>query len=89
MTLKPTFGVYSSNMNILKVKYSDDQKKKVKKMTDKRSDKSTWVIGGGILIGMGIGFFFLQKSPIAFVASLLLGLGLGLIIAAILSRERR
>jgi Na+/melibiose symporter-like transporter len=57
-------------------------------MTDKRNDKSTWVIGGGVLIGMGVGLFFIQKSSIAFVASMFLGLGLGLIIAAILSRER-
>jgi len=57
-------------------------------MTNKKNDKSTWAIGGSMLTGMGIGLFFLQKSPIAFVACIILGLGLGLIITAIISRER-
>lgn len=26
-------------------------------MTDKKDDKSTWAIGGGVLLGTGIGFF--------------------------------
>jgi hypothetical protein len=26
-------------------------------MTDKKNDKSTWAIGGGLLIGIGVGFF--------------------------------
>ena len=56
-------------------------------MTNKKNDKSTWAIGGGILMGMGVGLFFVQESPIAFVACLFLGLGLGLMITAILSRE--
>ncbi len=57
-------------------------------MTNKKNDKSTWAIGGSILMGMGVGLFFVQKSPIAFVACMLLGLGLGLVITAIISRER-
>lgn len=48
-----------------------------KNMTTIKYDKSTWAIGGGILIGIGIGFFFLQQNPLAFVGSILLGLGLG------------
>ena len=56
-------------------------------MTNKKNDKSTWAIGGGILMGIGVGLFFVQKSPIAFVACMFLGLGLGLMITAILSRE--
>ena len=54
-------------------------------MTDKKNDKSTWAIGGGLLIGIGVGFFFLQKSPLAFVGCILAGLGLGLVITALLS----
>jgi hypothetical protein len=49
-------------------------------------NKSAWAVGGGLLMGLGVGFFFLQGSPLAFVGSLLAGLGLGLLIAAILSR---
>ena len=58
-------------------------------MTDKKDDKSTWAIGGGTLIGIGAGFFFLQESPLAFVGSILLGLGLGLVITSIISRVNR
>ena len=54
-------------------------------MTDKKNDKSTWAIGGGLLIGIGVGFFFLQKSPLAFVGCMLAGLGLGLVITALIS----
>jgi len=45
-------------------------------MTDQKNDKSTWAVGGGILIGIGVGFFFLQQSALAFVGSMLAGLGL-------------
>jgi hypothetical protein len=53
-------------------------------MTEKKTDKSTWAIGGGLLMGMGVGFFFLQASALAFVGSILFGLGAGLIITAII-----
>jgi F0F1-type ATP synthase assembly protein I len=52
-------------------------------------DKSTWAIGGGVLLGIGVGFFFLPGSPFGFVGSLLAGLGLGLIVTAVLSVLRR
>ncbi len=58
--------------------------------TNKKEDKSTWAIGGGVLMGIGAGFFFLKESPLAFVACILLGLGLGLMITSIISsREGR
>jgi hypothetical protein len=57
-------------------------------MTNKTDDKSTWAIGGGILMGMGVGFFFLQESPLAFVGSMFLGLGLGLVITSIISSKK-
>ena len=56
-------------------------------MTDKKDDKSTWAIGGGVVLGTGIGFFFLQASALAFVGSILVGLGLGLVITAIISNK--
>jgi len=52
---------------------------------DKTKDKSNWAIGGGVLLGLGVGFVFLQTSALAFVGSLIGGLGIGLIIAAVLS----
>ena len=51
----------------------------------KREDRATWAIGGGVLFGVGMGFFFLQESVLAFVGSILVGLGAGLAITAILS----
>lgn len=50
------------------------------------TDRSTWAIGGGVLLGLGIGFFFLdQGSALAFVGSIIAGLGLGLFVTAIVS----
>ena len=57
-------------------------------MTNKKHDKSTWAIGGGLLIGIGVGFFFLKQSPHAFVGSILAGLGLGLLITALISTKK-
>ena len=57
-------------------------------MTDQKNDKSTWAVGGGILIGIGVGFFFLQQSALAFVGSMLAGFGLGLVIAALISVKK-
>ena len=53
---------------------------------NKKSNKSTWAIGGGVLMGLGVGFFFLQHSALFFIGSLIAGLGIGLIITAILSK---
>ena len=55
---------------------------------NKKEDKSTWAVGGGLLIGLGIGFFFLPESALAFVGSILAGLGLGLLMAALISKDR-
>ena len=57
-------------------------------MTNKKDDKSTWAIGGGLLMGMGVGFFFLKESPLAFVGSILVGLGVGLVITALISIKK-
>ena len=53
--------------------------------TNKKDDKSTWAIGGGLLMGLGVGFFFLPQSPFIFVGCLLGGLGLGLMVTSIIS----
>ena len=46
-------------------------------------------IGGGLLAGLGGGFFLLHLSALYFVGSLLGGLGVGLIIASLIGRETR
>ncbi len=56
---------------------------------NKKDDKSTWVIGGCIILGTGIGFFFIDTSPGAFVGCILSGLGLGLIVTSIMSTCRK
>ncbi|MCA6075095.1 prominin family protein [Fulvivirga sedimenti] len=50
-----------------------------------KQDRSTWVIGGTTLMGLGVGFIFLTISPFIMVASLLIGIGLGLVIVPFLS----
>jgi len=52
-------------------------------------DKSTWAIGGGVLLGLGVGFFFLRESALAFVGSLLAGIGIGLLVTSVLSTLKR
>ena len=52
-------------------------------------DRSVWAVGGGLFIGLGIGFFFLQQSALIFVGCILAGLGLGLIITAVISGARK
>ncbi len=51
----------------------------------KSEDRGSWAVGGGVMLGIGIGFFFLQASALAFVGCIIGGIGLGLMVAAILS----
>ena len=53
-----------------------------------KSDRSSWAIGGGLLIGLGVGFFFLKASALAFVGSMLTGLGVGLMVASLIPRAK-
>jgi len=50
----------------------------------KRIDRGAWAIGGTTMIGLGVGFIFIQTDIFIFLASLLSGIGLGLVIAAFL-----
>ena len=49
---------------------------------------SSWAVGGGLMIGLGVGFFFLQTNVFAFVGCLLAGLGVGLFTSAMLSERK-
>ncbi len=60
----------------------------MKDSTTRVVDRSTWAIGGGLLLGLGIGLFFLPQSALAFVGSLIGGLGLGLLVTAVISSSR-
>lgn len=44
------------------------------------------IIGGTTLIGIGIGFIFLHKSALIFIASILISIGIGLVIANTISQ---
>jgi len=54
---------------------------------DKKEDKSTWAIGGGVLIGVGVGIFYIRTYPLGIVAFTLIGIGLGLIVTSIISKK--
>ena len=55
-------------------------------MFHKSDDKSSWAVGGGLLAGLGAGFFFLPGNALGFVACLLIGPGLGLVASSIISK---
>ncbi len=59
-------------------------------MTEKHKamDRGGLAIGGTTLMGLGVGFIFLQASVLAFIASLLIGIGAGLLIASLISGKR-
>lgn len=49
---------------------------------------SDWAVGGGVLLGVGVGFIFLNLSPLYFLGAILAGLGLGLIMAPIIENKK-
>ena len=57
--------------------------------TNNKDDKSTWTIGGTTLIGIGVGLIFLKTSALLFVASILIGIGSGLVITSLISRDKK
>jgi len=59
----------------------------MKTQNTKTNDKSSWAIGGTTMIGLGVGLIFLKTSVLIFMASLIIGIGTGLIIAPLLSKR--
>lgn len=58
-------------------------------MATKKEDKSSWAIGGMTMIGIGVGLIFVQASPILFVASILIGIGIGLVISSFIAVRKQ
>ncbi len=56
--------------------------------TNEKCDKSSWAIGGTTLMRIGGGFIFLRTSALLFVACILIGIGLGLVIAPIITGKK-
>lgn len=57
-------------------------------MAAKKEDKSTWAIGGMTMIGVGVGLIYVQTNPIIMAAAVIIGVGLGLVITAIISSKK-
>ena len=53
----------------------------------KDDDRKGMIIGGTTLLGLAVGFYLLQYNALYFVGSLLAGIGIGLIIAALSSKK--
>lgn len=58
-------------------------------MSYKMKESGSWAIGGCTLIGLGVGLIFLKTSVLWFVAYLLIGIGVGLVLAALLSAVQK
>ena len=52
-----------------------------------KMNTGAWVVGGTTLIGTGVGFIFLDTSALLFVASILIGIGAGLVIAQLVRKD--
>jgi hypothetical protein len=53
--------------------------------TQKKEEKTGMIIGGTTCIGIGVGFIFLHTSALLFVASIMIGVGAGLVITSVVS----
>ncbi len=49
----------------------------------------SWVVGAGLLAGLGVGFFFLETSALAFIGCMFIGLGFGLFADALPAKMGR
>jgi cyanate permease len=59
--------------------------KKEKKI--KNDERGSWAIGGCTMIGIGVGFIFLKVNVFYFIAAIMCGIGLGLLIASLMSNK--
>ncbi len=58
-------------------------------MATKNEDKTGWAIGGMTMVGVGVGLIFVQTSPMLLVASIIIGIGLGLVIDPLITSRQK
>jgi len=54
---------------------------------DNMKTKEGWLVGGGLMIGVGVGFCLFHISVFFFVGAITAGLGLGLILETLFSKK--
>ena len=57
-------------------------------LVNKKDDKSSWAVGGCTMIGIGVGFIFLTIHVFYFIASIMIGIGMDLLIASLISKKK-
>lgn len=57
-------------------------------MANTKEDKSSWAIGGMTMVGVGVGVIFVQTAPMLMVSSIIVGVGLGLVMASLMSCKK-
>lgn len=55
---------------------------------EKKEDRTGLIIGGMTCVGIGVGFIFLRTSALLFVASILIGIGVGLVVASVVASKK-
>ena len=54
----------------------------------KQNERGSWAIGGCTMIGIGIGFIFLTVNVFYFIASIMAGIGFGLLTASLITAKK-
>lgn len=55
----------------------------------KQLNAGGYAIGGGLMLGLGIGFFFFPQNIFAFIGSIMAGIGAGLMVAAFFNHGQK
>ncbi len=58
-----------------------------KKTKNRKETRKSWIVGGTTLIGLAVGFILLKYSAMYFLASLLIGIAVGLVVASFIHEK--